>query len=163
MLCLLQIYSDDNEEDEVHNPPSRPGFESEAERSAQIFEVPFVPVSDPSATFPATLLQDHMQLDMERFAQTLQPSGLSTRINNVVRAFSIHGPLNQELLSQAINIVTNLHPVLRARFQRTNDKLYMQIPSGEHCTVLQPVDIVDFPVENECQRWLCVPIYSLCY
>lgn len=129
---MFQIYSDDvEEEDDVHNPPSRPGFESEAEKSAQIFEVPSVPVSDLSAPFPATLLQDHMQLVMEESAQTILPSGLSTRVNNVVRAFSIHGPLNQDLLSRAINIVTNLHPVLRARFQRTNDKLYMQIPSGE--------------------------------
>ena len=129
-MCLLQICSDDDEEDAT-NPPSRRGFESEAEQSTQIFDVPFVSVSNPLAAFPATLLQDHMQLDMERLARTVLPSGLSARVNNIVRAFSIHGPLDRDLLSQALNTVSNLHPVLAARFQRTSDRLYMQIPPGE--------------------------------
>ena len=127
MLCL-QIYSDD--EGGVQSPPSRPGFESEEERSTQIFDVPFHPSPSPTATFPATLLQDHMQFNMEKFAATVQPSGLNARVNNIVRAFSIHGPLDRALLSQALDTVASLHPVLAAKFQRHNNKLYMQAPPG---------------------------------
>lgn len=115
----------------MQGPPSRPGFESEAERSAQAFEVPFLPTATPSVPFPATLIQDHRQLDMQRISASTQASGLSSRVNNIVRAFSIHGPLDRDLMSQALNLVTNLHPIIAARFQRTRERLYVQIPAGE--------------------------------
>jgi hypothetical protein len=123
-----EIYSDDEGET---NPPSRPGFESEAEQSTHMFDIPFSPVSCPDAPFPATLLQDHLQLDSERFTAAVLPSGLSPRVNNIVRAFTIHGPLDRQLLSRALDSVASLHPVLTARFQRTSDRLYMQtLPPG---------------------------------
>ena len=116
-------------EEEGHTtPPSRPGFESEAEQSTHIFHIPFSPVSTPSSPFPATLLQDHLQLDMERYSASALPSGLSPCVNNIVRAFTIHGPLDRGLLSRALDSVASLHPVLCACFQRTSDRLYMQAP-----------------------------------
>ena len=153
----LQIYSDDEGET---NPPSRPGFESEAEQSTHMFNIPFSPVSCPDAPFPATLLQDHLQLDSERFTAAVLPSGLSPRVNNIVRAFTIHGPLDRQLLSRALDSVASLHPVLTAHFQRTSDRLYMQTPPpGELAS--QCASGCDFPLDCECVRWLCVHLYSL--
>lgn len=133
----MQIYSD--EEIEAQGPPSRPGFESEAERSAQAFEVPFLPTPAPSAPFPATLIQDHRQLDMQRIAAGAQTSGVSSRVNNIVRAFSIRGALDRDLLSQALNFVANLHPIIAARFQRTRERLYMQVPNSECSSQRKPM------------------------
>ena len=129
-VCLfpcLQIFSEEEEGEKT--PASRPGFESEAEQSTHVFDVPFSAVSSLSSAFPATLLQDHLQLDMERFAAAVLPSGLSPRVNNIVRAFTIHGPLDHDLLSRALNSVASLHPVLCGHFQRASDRLYMQLPA----------------------------------
>lgn len=128
-MYIQQIYSDSDDGD---NPPSRPGFESDIEQSALTLDIPFVPLSNSSTTvFQATLLQDHIQLDMERYMAAVLPSGLSPRVNNIVRTFAIHGPLDHSLLQKALNSVANLHPILVARFQRDNGRLYMQIPSGQ--------------------------------
>ena len=118
---MFQIYSDEGSE----APPSRPGFESEAERSGQSFSIPF-PEVNKSSPFPATIIQDHAQLDQDKLAASAHPSGLSARVDNIVRAFSIHGPLNREMLSKALDKVASLHPLLSASFQRCSGKLYMQ-------------------------------------
>lgn len=125
-IPFMQIFSD-----EVSDaPPSRPGFESDAEQSAQTFGVPFPDVTDPSTPFPATIIQDNAQQDQERFAASAHPSGLSTRVDNIVRAFQIHGPLDRELLSKALNNVASLHPLLSATFQQSRDRLYIQTSHG---------------------------------
>ena len=124
---LLQIIS----EGASDAPPSRPGFESDAEKSTQTFSIPFPEVPTPSSTFPATIIQDHAQLDMERFAAGAHVTGLSPRTDNIVRAFQIHGPLDRELLSRALNEVSSLHPLLTATFQRCKSKLYVKTSEGE--------------------------------
>jgi len=119
--------------DEVSDaPPSRPGFESDAEQSAQTFGVPFPDVTDPSTPFPATLIQDNAQQDQERFAASAHPSGLSARVDNIVRAFQMHGPLDRELLSKALNDVASLHPLLSATFQQSRDRLYIKTSHGTY-------------------------------
>ena len=80
-----------------------------------------------SLPFQATIIQDHAQLDSSRFMAGANPSGISTRVDNIVRAFRIHGPLDKQLLSQALNEVASLHPLLTAVFQRQGDKLYVQV------------------------------------
>ena len=77
-----------------------------------------------------------MQCEMEQLVATIPPSGLCHRVNNVVRAFSIHGPLNRDLLGTALNTVASLHPVLAARFQRAGDRLYMQLSPGQSYRLL---------------------------
>ena len=90
-----------------------------------MFSVPF-PEVNISAPFPATIIQDHAQLEMDRFSVNAQPSGISPRVDNIVRAFCIHGPLDKQLLSKALNEVASLHPLLTATFQRSGDRLYVQ-------------------------------------
>lgn len=118
---VLQLLSDDGSE----APPSRPGFESEAERSQQSLKIPF-PTVNTSLPFQATIIQEHAQLDLSRFMAGANLSGISARVDNIVRAFRIHGPLDKQLLSQALNEVASLHPLLTAVFQCHGDKLYVQ-------------------------------------
>ena len=114
------------DDDESEAPPSRPGFESDAERSGQSLNIPF-PTVNTSVPFQATIIQDHAQLDSARFMAGASAAGISARVDNIVRAFRIHGPLDKKLLSQALNEVAGLHPLLSAVFQRYKDKLYVQI------------------------------------
>ena len=132
----IQIISD--EDSDVDAPPSRPGFESDAEQSAHQFDIPFPAVAATSGPFPATLIQDNAQLDQERVSANAHPSGLSARVENIVRAFHIHGLLDRELLSRALNEVASLHPLLTATFQRTRDKLYIQTSHGRYPSVCPP-------------------------
>ena len=124
-----KLCGDDSDE----APPSRPGFESDLERSAQSFNVPF-PTVNTSVPFQATLIQDHAQLESARFMAGASPSGISARVDNIVRSFRIHGPLDKKLLSQALNDVASLHPLLSAVFQRYKDKLYIHVRNKGKCT-----------------------------
>ena len=126
----MQLLEDESEE----APPSRPGFESDAERSAQSFHIPF-PTVNTSVPFQATIIQDHAQVDTTRFLAGANPSGISARVDNIVRSFRIHGPLDRKLLTQALNQVASLHPLLTAVFQRYKDKLYVQVRNRGECYV----------------------------
>ena len=126
-VTFLQIFSDEISE----APPSRPGFESDAEQSAQTLSIPFPEVTNLSNPFPATIIQDYAHLDMEKYAASAHVTGMSARVNNIVRAFRIHGPLDKELLSKALNEVASLHHLLTATFQRSKDRLYMQTSQGK--------------------------------
>ena len=57
-------------------------------------------------------------------------SGMSSGVNNIVRAFEIKGPLDKDLLENAISNVVKIHPIFSATFHRNNSKLYVQIPQG---------------------------------
>ena len=114
-------------ETESEAPPSRPGFESEAEKSAEMLQIPFPDVNI-SFPFPATLIQQQNMFDGEKCAVHATTTGLSPRVNNIVRAFNIHGPLDRELLSQALNKIVNFHPLLLAKFQQAGEQLYVQVP-----------------------------------
>ncbi len=92
-----------------------------------MFRIPF-PDVNVSVPFPATLIQDNAQLDTEKFMAGTTNIGLSTRVNNIVRAFDIHGPLDKDLLGQALNKVVNFHPLLSATFQRYKGQLYALLP-----------------------------------
>ena len=120
------------EDDDSEAPPSRPGFESDLEKSGNSLNVPF-PTVNTSVPFQATIIQDHAELDSARFMAGASAAGISTRVDNIVRAFRIHGPLDKQLLSQALNEVASLHPLLSAVFQRYKDRLYVQVRSkGKH-------------------------------
>ena len=120
----LQLLDDD----ESDAPPSRPGFESDLEKSGNSLNIPF-PTVNTSVPFQATIIQDHAELDSARFMAGASAAGISNRVDNIVRAFRIHGPLDKQLLSQALNEVASLHPLLSAVFQRYKDKLYVQVRS----------------------------------
>lgn len=115
-------------ETESEAPPSRPGFESDAEKSAETFQIPF-PDVNVSFPFPVTLIQDQILRDTERYAANITSTGLSPRVNNIVRAFNIHGPLDRELLKQALDKIANFHPLLLATFLRSKGQIYAQTPS----------------------------------
>ncbi len=123
-----QLFSEGSEA-----PPSRPGFESEAEQSGLMLNVPF-PGVNKSIPFPATLIQDNAHLDTERCAAGVNALGLSARVDNIVRALRIHGPLDKELLQKALNQVASLHPLLTASFQRTRERLYLHTNAGGETT-----------------------------
>ncbi len=123
-------------ETESEAPPSRPGFESEAEQSAEMFRIPF-PDVNVSFPFPATLVQCQILQDTERYAAHITSTGLSPRVNNIVRAFNIHGPLDRELLGKALDQIVNFHPLLLATFQRSKGQLYAQTPKPGVCKCVQ--------------------------
>lgn len=129
MYAHTQLFSEGSEA-----PPSRPGFESEAEQSGLMLNVPFPDVNK-SIPFPATLIQDHAHLDTERFAAGANTLGLSARVDNIVRAMRIHGPLDKELLQKALNQVASLHSLLTASFQRSRDRLYLHTTAGGEPTL----------------------------
>lgn len=66
-------------------------------------------------------------------AQGIQPSGHNPRVNNIVRAFEIKGPLDKELLQSALDKVVSLHPVLLARFiVQSDSKCFWESLQGNH-------------------------------
>ena len=81
--------------------------------------------------YPVTLLQEHLLLEHQAHTAGLQ-SGLNPRVNNIVRAFEIKGPLDKDLLQCALNNVVNVHPILSSKFiLRINNKFYVQTSQGK--------------------------------
>jgi len=126
ILLLQHIFSQDFIDTASEAPPSRPGFESESEKSIDTLQAPF-PKADASHPFPVTLQQDLEFSNTQRFSATISSTGLGHRVNNIVRAFEIHGSLDKNLLREALNKVVKLHPVLSASFVLRQEKLYAQI------------------------------------
>lgn len=58
-------------------------------------------------------------------------SDLSHRTKNIVRAFSIRGPVNAGVLRQCLSQVSQLHPLLKVRFIRGKDRVYLQVSKGK--------------------------------
>ena len=94
-------------------------------------ECPMPILSEPNALFEATIIQEHHYVDLEKFAASADPSGINTRVDNLVRAFEIRGPLNKNILERALNAVARLHPILTARFYKRKSKLYLQVKPGQ--------------------------------
>lgn len=92
-----------------------------------MFQIPF-PDVNVSFPFPATLIQDQVLHDTNKFAAHVTATGLSPRVNNIVRAFDIHGPLDKDLLKQALDQIVNFHPLLSVTFHRAKGQLYAQMP-----------------------------------
>lgn len=117
-------------------PSSGMGFVDKSQTSfTSLAEVSFPTVSaSADKLFPVTLLQEHALLDHERYTAAVHPSGLSSRVNNIVRAFEIRGLFNKELFQQALNQVVSLHPILSSEFYREQDKLCVRTPHGNAYT-----------------------------
>ena len=128
---FLQDFIDDTSGSSDPPPSSGPGFLDASQSSfTSLAEVNFASVMSAGDNFPATILQDHELIDHEKYAVAIHPSGLSARVNNIVRAFEIRGPLDKELLGRAINCVVKLHPILSASFTRLRDKLQVKTSQG---------------------------------
>jgi hypothetical protein len=93
-----------------------------------------------SSPFPVTLIQEQVMQDMERFAANITTTGLSPRVNNIVRAFNIHGPLDKELLKEALDKIVNFQPLLSSTFLRSKGQLFAQTPSPGILTEISPQD-----------------------
>ena len=102
------------------------------ERKLLLSEVPIPPLLDPEQPFPATIIQEHALLEMERFAASVQPSGLSARVDNIVRGFQVRGLLKRDILSRALDAVARLHPMLTVQFYRKDNRLFIQCNPGIH-------------------------------
>ena len=112
-------------------PPSGLGFRDESQSSfTSLAEFNFPPPTSSNDHFPATIVQEHELIDHEKYAAAVRPSGLSPRVNNIVRGFEIRGPLDRDLMCRAINCVAKLHPILSATFTRTGNKLRIQTSQG---------------------------------
>ena len=57
-------------------------------------------------------------------------AGMSIAVNNIVRAYEIKGPLDKNLLENALTNVIKIHPILSMTFHKYNEKLYAHIPKG---------------------------------
>lgn len=131
LVFWMQEFIDDTSGSSDPPPPSGLGFRDESQSSfTSLAEVTFPPLSGSGDLFPATIIQEHGLMDHEKYTAAVHPSGLSPRVNNIVRAFEIRGPLDRELLCQAINCVTKLHPILFATFHKMGDKLRVQTSQG---------------------------------
>lgn len=138
-LLTLQYLSDtecgddiieDNEEESSSLSPQQ----LDHERKLLLSEVPFPPLLDAEQPFPATLIQERALMDVERFAASVQPSGLSERVDNIVRGFQVRGPLNRDTLSRALDAVARLHPMLTVQFYRKESRLFIQCNPGMYNT-----------------------------
>ena len=115
--------------DDSINPPSdEPG--SHEDKISMLSDITLPSLTAPNHPFEATIIQDHAYLDAQRYSASVHASGLSVRIDNIVRGFEIRGPLNKEILSRAINAVVRKHPLLTVQFHRRKDKLYVQTNPG---------------------------------
>lgn len=76
--------------------------------------------------FPATMAQVHQLLDMEQLGDLES----SNKVDNIVRGMKIHGPLNINLLSKALEQVIKLHHILTLRVLHTKEHYMLQSSSG---------------------------------
>ena len=60
----------------------------------------------------------------------LESFGHSHRTKNIVRAFSIRGPVDAGVLKRCLSHVSQLHPLLKVRFIRGKEGLYLQVSEG---------------------------------
>jgi hypothetical protein len=97
-------------------------------------KINFPPLGDPNSIFPATIYQRHTFLDYQK----IKSLGHSHQTKNIVRAFSIRGPVDTGVLKRCLSNVSQLHPLLKAKFIHGEEVLYLQISEGEpalHLTV----------------------------
>ena len=80
--------------------------------------------------FPATLAQIHLLMDMEQLGDLES----SNRVDNIVRGMKIHGPLNINLLSKALEQIVKLHHILTLRALHTKEHYMLQSSSGRIVT-----------------------------
>ena len=78
-------------------------------------------------------MQAHHLIDMENFTNSPQDdmSLFSNKVDNIVRGMKVHGPLNVNLLSKALEQVTKLHHLLTLRVQHTEDYV-LQALAGKY-------------------------------
>ena len=76
--------------------------------------------------FPATLAQVHLLMDMEQLGDL----EASSKIDNIVRGMKIHGPLNINLLSKALEQIVKLHHILTLRVLYRKEHYMLQSSSG---------------------------------
>ena len=76
--------------------------------------------------FPATLMQVHQLIDMEQLGNV----EFSNKVDNIVRGMRIHGPLNVNSLSKALEQVIKLHHILTIRALHTKECYMLQSSSG---------------------------------
>lgn len=78
--------------------------------------------------FPATLEQVHQLMDMEQLGDL----EYSSKVNNIVRGMKIHGPLNINSLSKALEQVVKLHHILTLRTLHTKEQYMLQSSPGNN-------------------------------
>ena len=149
-VCVcVQEFIDDTSGSSDPPTSSGLGFKDKSQSSfTSLAEVSFPPISGNNDLFPATINQEHSLMDHEKYAAAVHPSGLSPRVNNIVRAFEIRGPLNRELLCQAVNCVAKLHPILSATFHRMGDKLRVKTSQG--LRTIEYIHSICFPFHPSC-------------
>ena len=76
--------------------------------------------------FPATLAQVHRLMDMEQLGDL----ETSSKVDNIVRGMKIHGPLNINMLSKALEQIIKLHHILTIRALHTKENYMLQSSSG---------------------------------
>ncbi len=112
-------------------PQSALKFQDPSQSSfSSLATVELTTLPNDSQPFVTTLMQERLLEDHERMIAGVSPAGMSSVVNNVVRAYEIKGPLDKSLLESALIKVVKLHPILSAMFHRHNSKLYVHVPKG---------------------------------
>ena len=117
----------DDDESIEDVPISGIGFKDDSfSSSTALAEVSFS-VIKPSdqASYPVTLIQEQLLQEHQLHVTGAQGSaGYNPRVNNIVRGFEIKGPLDKDLLQQALDKVVNAHTILKSAFRLRNDSNY---------------------------------------
>lgn len=85
---------------------------------------------DPHGIFPATIFQCHAFLDYKAALETGDCSDLTYRSRNIVRPFSIRGPVDVGVLKRCLSRVCQLHPLLKVMFIQGKQRIYLQVSKG---------------------------------
>ena len=135
------MISDDDNSTNEEIPQSSLKFQDPSHSSfSSLAEVELPSLSNEHQPFVTTLIQEQLLANHECIMTGVTPSGMSSGVNNIVRAYEIKGPLDKQLLETALQNVVKAHPILSSTFHRHNDKLYAHIPKGK----LQKLYLVAF-------------------
>ena len=125
IFIIFQSLFDDSESIE-EIPNSGIGFRDETYSSlTALAEISFSTIKPDTASYPVTLIQEQLLLEHQLHITGAQGSaGYNPRVNNIVRGFEIKGPLDKDLLQQALDKVVNSHSILHSIFTMRNDSNY---------------------------------------
>ena len=131
-FLFQDLISDDEDSSSEDMPQSSLKFQDPSQSSfSSLAAVELTSFSsNNSQPFVTTLIQERLLEDHECMITGVSPTGMSSAVNNIVKAYEIKGPLDKSLLESALGKVVKLHPILSATFHRHNSKLYVHIPKG---------------------------------
>ena len=125
------LISDDDQSANDDLPQSSLKFQDPSRSSfSSLAEVELPKIYNELQPFVTTLIQERSLADHECIMTGVSAAGMSAGVNNIVRAYEIKGPLDKNLLENALMNVVKIYPILSTTFHKHNEKLYAHIPKG---------------------------------